>query len=813
MKQCYRNSLFILIAATLMLSCGGEKPSDKNSAPITAQPESLPATPATDTDTAEHEKGDDEPELPPEGRTVLAYRDGKMEKLVESQAVDAGLTIIDLSNYWVPFLFSEQSRRDEPRKPNTYRAIFRKLANDWPYLSPSMAEAKRLFDYQRARVQRARIAALREEGVSEEDIRERLGLKDAPADDDTDSAGDTAQEGTAAGDEGDTGADVEEDPDHSGAGDAEHYLEVYGIPPSLSVLRRRAMTELDHSCYEDVDYRRIQAFTGFLAYRSNDEARRESKRARSFAVKMRREMEKLGVDDAALLVEHPKNTQSKKLIEIGIEYEALVEAQKQLLCEGLYNKGDEDRYITGGLDWRTHEALVKFERKNRIFGWGYFGGDTIEALGKSRKARLYDAFVRVITERVIDATEIIEDGTVVNDKGESPTYRDVNGEEKPVPNLVAEFTALTLRHLNLGTPEKLIDFLKSFSDEELDTLYVAVPLPPLPPYYSDEMDFHAEIDRGDVWYEYPYTMEGKKKGQPRKQMPTTTLYVKWNDQDIPLVRMNTTIGSWRTELAPDGYEYFRYKNSDVGPRVWKDIVAGPVWMPPDSTPIGDLTKKVSYRHRLFEVPNYTEFGPAYASAYGLVAAFHYRQVEKKDGTFRYLDNGIRSHGSVDYNSILRRYSHGCHRLYNHLAIRLFNFVIHHKKFERVGQIPAGYSRIITTTDEETGEENTFTIRLDTRGYKYELTNPVPVMVHEGHIRGRQKTVIEGYMPKPNEEYDTDAEFLPPEYEFLKNGSDTDSDTSTATATAISTDSTGDTAPKGDTATVSKPADTASGVTP
>lgn len=770
-----RKLRWTLLAILILVGCSGEK---KESTITTKSIKNVPTpTAALGKATDNVDKGDVEPTAPPEGRTVYAFRDGKKEKMVESQAHDAGLTIIDLSNYWVPFLFSERSNDAEERKPNTYRAIFRKLANDWPYLSPSMTEAKRLYDVQRGRVQRGRIATLREEGKSEDEIKKLLGI---------DSGKDT-DVSPSSGDKSENNAD---DPSHSGAGDADHYLEVYGIPPSLSVLRRRAIEELGKECYNDINYKSIAAFDGFVAYQSNDKAKSESKKGRSFAVKMRREMERLGVEDAALLLNHPDNKMSKKLVEIGIGYEAMLETQKQLVCEGLFSESDATRYREGGLDWRTQTALVAFERKNRIFGWGYLSGDTVASLSKSREARLFDTFLRVLNERIVDATEIIEDGSARNEDGQSATYKDENGQEHPVPNMVAEFTALTIKNLGLGTPQKVVDFLKSFTDEELDTLYVAVPLPKLPPYYSDEMDFHAEIDRGDVWYEYPYTIEGKRKGQPRKRMPMTTLYVKWNNQDIPLVRMNTTIGSWRTELAPDGNEYFKYKGSDIGPRVWKDIVAGPVWMPPDSTPIGGLTKKMSYKHRLFEVPNYSEYGPGYASAYGLVAAFHYRQVEKKDGTFRYLDNGIRSHGSVDYNSILRRYSHGCHRLYNHLAIRLFNFIIHHKHFERVGQVPAGYSRHITT---EEGDE--FTISLETRGYKYELENPVPVMVHKGHIRGRQKTVIAGFMPKPNTEYPLEAEFLPPEYEHMRVGGGLDTDTTTGVDTMA-------TSPSIDTATSS-----------
>jgi hypothetical protein len=180
------------------------------------------------------------------------------------------------------------------------------------------------------------------------------------------------------------------------------------------------------------------------------------------------------------------------------------------------------------------------------------------------------------------------------------------------------------------------------------------------------------------------------------------------------------------------------------------------------------------------VPNYDEFGPWYASAYGLVAGFHYRATQAKNGEIRYNDNGIRSHGSVDYNSILRRYSHGCHRLYNHMAIRLFSFVLKHKKYNRVGEVPVGYARKIVVDEEE------FVIRLASRGYKYELVNPVPVMVETGNIRGSQKTPLEIYMPKPGEQYGSDAQFLPPQYKHLAGESTTDTDSAPAAATDTDT---------------------------
>ena len=56
--------------------------------------------------------------------------------------------------------------------------------------------------------------------------------------------------------------------------------------------------------------------------------------------------------------------------------------------------------------------------------------------------------------------------------------------------------------------------------------------------------------------------------------------MKWRGERVPLVRWRTTVGGWRAELAGDGQEYYRYKGSDIGPRVWHHVVAAPVWIPP-----------------------------------------------------------------------------------------------------------------------------------------------------------------------------------------------------------------------------------------
>ena len=49
------------------------------------------------------------------------------------------------------------------------------------------------------------------------------------------------------------------------------------------------------------------------------------------------------------------------------------------------------------------------------------------------------------------------------------------------------------------------------------------------------MDLSAEIDRGDIWYDFPFDARGKPIVQRRDHYPHLTLFVHWHGQKIPLV--------------------------------------------------------------------------------------------------------------------------------------------------------------------------------------------------------------------------------------------------------------------------------------
>ena len=105
------------------------------------------------------------------------------------------------------------------------------------------------------------------------------------------------------------------------------------------------------------------------------------------------------------------------------------------------------------------------------------------------------------------------------------------------------------------------------------------------------------------------------------------------------------------------------------------------------------------------------------------------------------DEGIRTHGSVDYMSIMRRHSHGCHRLHNHIAVRLMSFMLAHRSHRRVGQQQMAFRRNLEV------DGHTYNLAIDEGGYDIQRVEPVPVNVLEGRVRGTRRTPIEHPIPK------------------------------------------------------------------
>jgi hypothetical protein len=535
---------------------------------------------------------------------------------------------------------------------------------------------------------------------------------------------------------------------HGYRAEKDQYLELYGILPTLTLLRERFAEVEALECANALDLETLRSFDGFLAYEKGYRPTRRVNRYKRFKPQMDALVARAQVESLDQITrEHVANDEEWDRVEeyrkIAPEYEVIAAAQARLECEGFFE--GRGAYTPGLFDWRTHEALAEFERRHRVYGWGFIGSDTLAVLRMTPAETEQEAVIRMLTERAMHAAEVIEDGsTSTKREGEPRTYTDESGQVRQIPNFEAELRARVVDAFGLQTPESTYAWLQSLGEIGAHET-VALRGIELPPYYSDSMDLLVEIDRGDVWFEFPYDEEGRKRSQPVARRPRLTIFVNYNDQKIPLARFGTTVGGWRGEYI-EGSVMLKYKGSPVGKRVWSRISAAPIWVPPESTPPRVMLSKRRKRGVDYFEVDYHTTGPSYASAYGLVAAYHRKYYRGADGELQLGgDEGIRTHGSVDYMSIMRRHSHGCHRMHNHIAVRLMSFVLEHRPHTRYGSQPMEYRR------EFEYEEELYVMEFDKGGYNFVLDEPLPVEVLEGRVRGQVKEPIEVALPRYDRE--------------------------------------------------------------
>jgi hypothetical protein len=534
-----------------------------------------------------------------------------------------------------------------------------------------------------------------------------------------------------------------------------NYLELYGIPPTLTVLRARFLEDSpDKKRCDAVDFAKIKAVTQIPNREPKAEARERARLAHiARDLEVRRKKAKLATLEDLAAADPKVALDVQALRNSDAVHAALPEVEKRLQCEGMFSP--KVKHQRGAVDEGMRQALLRFQRKNKLYeGASSFQKKTTAALGRTPLENDYDALVRALTERAVSAADVLEDGSIDGKNG-PPTYENAAGQQVPIRNLAQEATQAVIDQLGLGTPDAALAFFQRHPAADFQWLRAAVKMPPPPEYYSPQMDLSVEIDRGDVIYDPPFDENGKASTLFRKHFPSLIVRTKYRGKNISLVRWRTTIGGWRSDLASNGYEYYRYKGSDVGPRVWRNIVSGPVWIAPNSTPIRTLVKPKVVHGANQLVVNYDEVGPGYLSAYGLVAA--YNVVPGRDGKPDW-DNGVRVHGSSEYRSIYNPdgYSHGCHRLVNHLAVRLFSWVLQHRNITVEGDQPLGFSRQFLWKDD------VFEMRLPTRGYKFVLDPPLPINVLEGNILGDEKKPIKAYRPKPGVVYPPGPMPFPPD---------------------------------------------------
>lgn len=421
------------------------------------------------------------------------FRAGRARVLSTAEARKRSLTILDLSDDWVPLPFQDDGAPISMR--NSYRARFADLANDR-----------------------------------------------------TDHAGRPLPPGRA------------------------NHLELYGIPPSLGVLRRRVIAdEANRRCYEAVDTAALRALDRSIHYVPGHKAARQHRlQARRWKAAVERLLKKHGLTDLAEARKRGIDRSTLRAYRLTrTRLLAIHAAHARLACEGLLRASEP--LTPGVVDWFHHRAMKRFEHKHMLFGWGQIWADTRDALVRDVRENNHRALLRVLRARIANQLGVIEDGSVPSTVP--------HAAEAGAVDQVGRLTQAAAKALGVDTEPGARRFLTGHPASWFTHRKVALRLPPRPAYHSPHMDLEVVIDRGDVWYDFPYTATGQPRSQPIARRPRLTVYVRHNERRLPLVRWGTTIGGWRTEVHR-GCHYWKYKDSEVGPRLWKYLVAGPVWLPP-----------------------------------------------------------------------------------------------------------------------------------------------------------------------------------------------------------------------------------------
>ena len=513
---------------------------------------------------------------------------------------------------------------------------------------------------------------------------------------------------------------------------------MFGIPPTLSVLAARVEAEVAparEACFDAVDREGLEQFTGDVGFLDRDRSKRDYEQALHDADWIAKETaaRAAGVSLApeavlAAVREDPKTRgRVDRYLRGKARVRAVRAAQARLVCEGLLSP--KSRYTPGSYDLPTHEALATWERKHDIFGWGLLGGETLGMLLAPTRSLLLDDLRRVLAERVADAAGIVEDGSINQARRRNPpTWRDAAGATQPVPDLIDDYVNALLAAIGVQTPEQAVAFLRAHQ-AGLAGLHVAFKAPTLagvlrrrqfqfpvtlpqapttPPFFEHGPQ---RRDRSRRRLVRPAVRRARQAGRAAARplpAPDTVRALAGAEDSALLVAHDDRLVAQRDARGRTRVlqvQELRHRAAGLeGDRRRAGLD------PPDGTPAKDLlTRKVLDRNLGPVVMVNTDvMGPGYGSAYGLVMGIH---VDPQRGNF---DNQIRTHGSVDYTSIARRFSHGCHRLVNNRAVRLYDFVLRHHTFKRIGNVPLNLKKRL----EVDGDVYHYAIK--TRGYYYEL---------------------------------------------------------------------------------------------
>ena len=503
-------------------------------------------------------------------------------------------------------------------------------------------------------------------------------------------------------------------------------LGLYGVFPTLSLIVSRMEEEERYACHAAVPSEPATVFgkrmveepvaVGLARVRAHAKQRNaleQQMHKRNFA-----SLQQLGAHSAYF------QRAVRTLEAREARTSAIHMVQEHLVCEPSIAESTEV-CVDGILSWRTTRALRLYQRQHFTPPSGWIDESTRKLVQAAPAHNDWRNALRVLRERIVDATGLIEDGSATMSEepiaGQTLDPLDLvwplgySASANGQGDRIGVATDRAARELGWKDSESVVRFFRQHAGQVRGAfqLQVALKLSPKPSYYSQHMNLRVEIDLG--------TQSKAKKagnGGAKSRRPALLLFVDDGDTTRLLARWPTTIGGWQDERLTSGAVALRYKPSDIGDFVWKNLYVAPRWLPPQSTPHDDVVKRTAKGGWALDRE---VLGPSYRSAYGLAMLILHKPYKKRDET-RYADQGIRVHGTGNILSLPRGSSHGCHRLLGFQVLRLTSFLLRHRNYVRIGPEPVAYQRTFRM------KGKAFPVKISTRGYRFDLTPPLPVRI-------------------------------------------------------------------------------------
>ena len=511
-----------------------------------------------------------------------------------------------------------------------------------------------------------------------------------------------------------------------------NYLELLGVPPSLSVMRARmprgrwratAPASTPPSCWRWT--------------RSPPSARPPSARSRRGTLARGKRLDEAAPAGGCRRPGGAGGGRSRLARDVKAharaarEQAAFAEVEKRIACEGLM---DATRHTAGRYDTVMRAGVLDFQQKHGLMAQGDLNRTTLEAHGGDAPgARLRGAAAgagragrpRRRHPRGRDGSA--SDGgpaSYLDCERPAPAGAEPGGGWRPIG---------CWRRSTSPTPE---DALAFFRRARAGRLPAPVAFrcafrrcPSTTRRTASRWSCRPRSIAATSGTTSPSTPRATARPSLASAFPSLTLFVKWRGERVPLCHWRTTIGGWRVGAGLRRSGVLRVQ----GVRRGAARVAAPgggARLDPAAVVAARVdgereagARRVRARHELRRDGARISLGLRPGGGDPRAGAPRARAARPT------ADNGIRTHGSFDYLSLRGRFSHGCHRLHNNLAVRLFSFILAHHRARAVGPLPLDFRRTFWW------KGDLYDLRLPNRGFYFELEPPVPVETLEGRIRG------------------------------------------------------------------------------